>query len=330
MTRFLLDSNAVLSATSGSDEEVLFDLNQSAALEPAIVSIAGPMINSANDLQGVQKMAKKVANVQLLLPAKIVDIEAKILLRTDLRSSNPQYVSVQLLRSMMVDVIKSSLFSASIVLISETIVASTLLMLDVFFSLLQYLFMTIYIVLQEVFKDSERRCLELYESIGLSDAREAVGSMQLFGGHGRNSRGKSFEAVAADVVRSHLIPDVAHKRGIDKHSVFAVRNVKLGMASSKGSTAEFDCLLCVKDKRPDRLENIKQKGIFCKVIAVVEVSFLSATASGRDYLSTYCAYSAVPLAPHLPIQVKRNADDMGEAFMGYQSSLNWLTGSEVQ
>lgn len=101
MTRFLLDSNAVLSATSGSDEEVLFDLNQSAALEPAIVSIAGPMINSANDLQGVQKMAKKVANVQLLLPAKIVDIEAKILLRTDLRSSNPQYVSVQPLRSMM-------------------------------------------------------------------------------------------------------------------------------------------------------------------------------------------------------------------------------------
>ena len=118
MTRFLLDSNAVLSATSGSDEEVFkpaavvgsaasmlmsggVDLNQSAALEPAIVSIAGPMINSANDLQGVQKMTKKVANVQLLLPAKIVDIEAKILLRTDLRSSNPQYVSVQPLRSMM-------------------------------------------------------------------------------------------------------------------------------------------------------------------------------------------------------------------------------------
>ena len=134
-------------------------------------------------------------------------------------------------------------------------------------------------MLQEVLKDAERRCLELYESIGLSNAQEAVGSMQLFGGHGRNNRGKSFEAVAADVVKSHLIPDVAHKRGLDKERVFAVRNVKLGMASSKGSTAEFDCLLCVKDKRPDRLENIKQKGIFCRVIAVVEVTLdlLSAT-----------------------------------------------------
>jgi hypothetical protein len=176
-------------------------------------------------------------------------------------------------------------------------------------------------VLQEVLKDAERRCLELYESIGLSDAQEAVGSMQLFGGHGRNNRGKSFEAVAADVVKNHLIPDVAHKRGLDEESVFAVRNVKLGMASSKGSTAEFDCLLCVKDKRPDRLENIKQKGIFCRVIAVVEVTLLSATA-----VPTYCTY-----LPHRlpPLQVKRNADDMGEAFMGYQSSLNWLSGSEV-
>lgn len=110
MTKFLLDSNAViLSATS--DKEVkpadmgsnaLMDdnvaLNPSAALEPSlgstIVSIAGPMINSANDPQGILRMAKKVANVQSLLPAKIADIEAKISLRTDLRSSNPQYVSV--------------------------------------------------------------------------------------------------------------------------------------------------------------------------------------------------------------------------------------------
>jgi hypothetical protein len=111
MTKFLLDSNAViLSATS--DKEVkpadvsinaLMDdgvaHNPSATLEPSlggstIVSIASPMINSANDPQGILRMAKKVANVQSLLPAKIVDIEAKISLRTDLRSSNPQYVSV--------------------------------------------------------------------------------------------------------------------------------------------------------------------------------------------------------------------------------------------
>lgn len=111
MTKFLLDSNAViLSATSDKEVKPAFvgsnalmdvgiALNPSAALEPSlggstIDSIAGPTINSANDPQGILRMAKKVANVQSLLPAKIVDIEAKISLRTDLRSSNPQYVSV--------------------------------------------------------------------------------------------------------------------------------------------------------------------------------------------------------------------------------------------
>jgi len=46
-------------------------------------------------------------------------------------------------------------------------------------------------------------------------------------------------------------------------------------------------------------------------------------------MSTVIQYYAY--IPHRlpPLQVKRNADDMGEAFMGYQSSLNWLSGSEV-
>lgn len=119
MTKFLLDSSTVLSGTT-FDEEVIkppvvgsnalmdvgVTLNPSEALKSsrggsAIVSIAGPMTNSANDPQGAVRMAKKVANVQSLLPAKIVDIEAKISLRTDLRASNPQYVSIYPLHSMM-------------------------------------------------------------------------------------------------------------------------------------------------------------------------------------------------------------------------------------
>jgi hypothetical protein len=66
------------------------------------------------------------------------------------------------------------------------------------------------------------------------------------------------------------------------------------MASSKGSTAELDSLICIRAERPARLDSYKPRGSFCKVLAVVEV--------------------------------KRNPDDIGEAFVGYQKSLAWLAG----
>ena len=48
------------------------------------------------ELVTMLKMSKKLENVQSLLPTKIVDVEAKILLRSSLRLSYPQYVSVRL------------------------------------------------------------------------------------------------------------------------------------------------------------------------------------------------------------------------------------------
>ena len=45
----------------------------------------------------------------------------------------------------------------------------------------------------------------------------------------------------------------------------------LGMASSKGTTAELDSMICIRVDRPARMDCLKPKGSFCKVLAVVEV-----------------------------------------------------------
>ena len=45
----------------------------------------------------------------------------------------------------------------------------------------------------------------------------------------------------------------------------------VGMASSKGTTAELDSVICVRVDRPARMDSLKPKGSFCKVLAVVEV-----------------------------------------------------------
>ena len=43
------------------------------------------------------------------------------------------------------------------------------------------------------------------------------------------------------------------------------------MASNKGSTAELDSVICIRTQRPERMDALKPKGTFCKVLAVVEV-----------------------------------------------------------
>ena len=45
----------------------------------------------------------------------------------------------------------------------------------------------------------------------------------------------------------------------------------IGMASNKGSTAELDSVICVRTNRPERMDALKPRGTFCKVLAVVEV-----------------------------------------------------------
>ncbi|KAJ1399239.1 hypothetical protein B484DRAFT_406379 [Ochromonadaceae sp. CCMP2298] len=99
--------------------------------------------------------------------------------------------------------------------------------------------------------------------------------------------------------------------------------MKFGMGGGKGTTAELDCILCTRDQLPDRFQTPDSetpdtetptqdpnppkkrvakvpkgvpKGVFCRVLGVVEV--------------------------------KRSADDVGEAFVGYQAALNWLSGRE--
>jgi hypothetical protein len=138
--------------------------------------------------------------------------------------------------------------------------------------------------------------------IGLDSAILQSSSSSKHAGRDRNSRGKGFErTVAEDVLPDHLLPIVAQRHCVkDPSELFVLRNVKLGTAGIKGITAELDCLICAREKETEG-EGVgtgkREKGVFCKVLAVVEV--------------------------------KRNIDDLGEAFISYQRTLNWLAGIEV-
>jgi len=135
---------------------------------------------------------------------------------------------------------------------------------------------------------------DVYTSIGLFAAMERVAKSSKDGGGGRNKRGKSFEDTSAEVLQKNLVPLLAARHGVREEDVLVVRNIKLGMASLKGSTSELDSLIIIKSPRPQRLSFLKAKSSFALVLCVVEM--------------------------------KRNADDLGEAFCNLQSSLNWLAG----
>lgn len=111
----------------------------------------------------------------------------------------------------------------------------------------------------------------------------------------RQNNGKGFEETAFPVIERKLIPRLALLYGLQQSDIFIVRNVKFGIATSRGSTGELDCLVCTRIPTPARFVNVKPKSSFCKVLAVVEI--------------------------------KRNPDDIGEAFVSYQKSLAWLSGS---
>ena len=53
--------------------------------------------------------------------------------------------------------------------------------------------------------------------------------------------------------------------------MFFFSSFSIGMASSKGTTAELDSLVCIRIDRPSRMNAFKPKGSFCKVLAVIEV-----------------------------------------------------------
>eukprot|EP01041_Mallomonas_annulata_P004756 gene4756-9454_t len=153
-----------------------------------------------------------------------------------------------------------------------------------------------YHILQEAIQKLE----SCYNDIGLNEANKILKYSQHDSGRGRNERGFSFEDAAEKVLYDHLLPTLAKKENVSISKLLVVRNVKLGMASQKGSTAEIDCLICMKAPRPESMiaNTASKYSEFCKVLAVVEV--------------------------------KRNADDIGDAFCGYQQSLSWLCGLQDQ
>jgi len=139
---------------------------------------------------------------------------------------------------------------------------------------------------------------ECHEDIGLTAANTSLQLSQQDSGRGRNRRGVRFEDAANTVITTHLLPLIAVKENVPVSDLIVVRNVKLGMASQRGTTAEIDSLVCMCAPRPASLagHRIARSGEFCRVLAVIEV--------------------------------KVKADDIGEAFCSYQQSLAWLCGLE--
>ena len=59
------------------------------------------------------------------------------------------------------------------------------------------------------------------------------------------------------------------------------------MASSKGTTAELDSLVCIRIDRPSRMNAFKPKGSFCKVLAVIEVRESKLIKNGEVFVVSY-------------------------------------------
>ena len=130
---------------------------------------------------------------------------------------------------------------------------------------------------------------KIASEVGLTSAEKFKSDAQKDSGSGRNVRGKSFESQAVEIVRSCLLPYLAEKHNVPVDDMLIVQNLRLGMASANGSTAEIDSFVCVRNGACP-----KPRGTHVTVLAIVEV--------------------------------KRNPDDIGHAFVNYQAPLAWLTG----
>ena len=151
----------------------------------------------------------------------------------------------------------------------------------------------------QVLEDTQQRLQALLDELGLTEAMQQVSSTVREAGNNCYRRGVSFEEICEHVVRENLLTEVAAREGRDASSLFLIRNVKFGFAAKQGCTAEFDMLICAKRKVDDTMPlpetvQIPRESYFCDVLGVVEV--------------------------------KRNADDIGQAFCSYQEPLLWLCG----
>ena len=140
---------------------------------------------------------------------------------------------------------------------------------------------------------------DFYSRVGLFVAEERSMDGISSGGRSRNNRGKVFENLAEIVLREFLVPYLSSKHRVDPDDVLMLRNVRIGASVLRGTTAEIDCLICIRGDFPDNnASRGKARGTWCKVLAVVEV--------------------------------KRNADDVGDVFCRYQRTLTWLCGDKVK
>ena len=154
-------------------------------------------------------------------------------------------------------------------------------------------------------REAKERLQALMQETGLAALTSALSSDTKRAGAGRNSRGKSFETLAAEVVETELIPSLARRFGLEVSDVFPIRNIKFGMSSSKGSTSEIDCVLCTKFKLTEQRE-LEQKYAKAKP-----------WSSGVSFVRCLGV-----------VEVKRNADDLADALIGYQRTLAWLSGAD--
>lgn len=138
---------------------------------------------------------------------------------------------------------------------------------------------------------------DFYSKVGLFVAEEKSMNGISSGGRSRNSRGKIFENLAERVLREYLVPYLSSMYRVLPEDILILRNVRIGASVLRGTTAEIDCLICTRGELPEDSIRVKARGSWCKVLAVIEV--------------------------------KRNADDVGDVFCRYQKTLNWLCGNKV-
>lgn len=139
---------------------------------------------------------------------------------------------------------------------------------------------------------------DFYSRVGLFVAEERSMDGISSGGRSRNNRGKVFENLAEIVLREYLVPYLSSMHKVDPEEMLILRNVRIGTSVLRGNTAEIDCLICIRGDSPETVIKSKARGSWCKVLAVVEV--------------------------------KRNADDVGDVFCRYQRTLTWLCGDKVK
>lgn len=123
----------------------------------------------------------------------------------------------------------------------------------------------------KAFIAAEKTLHDLQRSIGLVEAMDQMRRFKVRNGRGRGQRGSTFEDFSMAVVREHLLPQLALKHNVPLEDMFCLRNSKLALAQGTGGTGEFDCIVCIRAPKPARLESYKHKGVFCKVLAIVEV-----------------------------------------------------------